>query len=60
MIRVIEDKCIGCNACIRTCPVVTANRYDGTRSADIAGNIREISNLTEEISNSVVRLTETE
>lgn len=30
MVRVIEDKCIGCNACIRTCPVVTANRYDGT------------------------------
>lgn len=30
MVKVIEDKCIGCNACIRTCPVVTANRYDGT------------------------------
>lgn len=29
MVRVIEDKCIGCNACIRTCPVVVANRYDG-------------------------------
>ncbi|MGN0602547.1 MAG: 4Fe-4S binding protein, partial [Oscillospiraceae bacterium] len=29
MVRVIEDKCIGCNACIRTCPVVVANKYDG-------------------------------
>ncbi|MGN0596548.1 MAG: methyl-accepting chemotaxis protein [Ruminiclostridium sp.] len=29
MVKVIEDKCIGCNACIRTCPVVTANHYDG-------------------------------
>ena len=29
MIHVIEDKCIGCNACIRTCPVPNANRYDG-------------------------------
>ncbi|MBO5435109.1 4Fe-4S binding protein [bacterium] len=29
MIKVIEEKCIGCNACIRACPVVTANRYDG-------------------------------
>ncbi|MGN1341112.1 MAG: methyl-accepting chemotaxis protein [Oscillospiraceae bacterium] len=29
MVRVIEDKCIGCNACIRTCPVVIANKYDG-------------------------------
>ena len=30
MIHVIEDKCIGCNACIRTCPVPNANHYDGT------------------------------
>ena len=30
MVNVIESKCIGCNACIRTCPVVTANTYDGT------------------------------
>lgn len=29
MINVIEDKCIGCNACIRTCPVPNANRYNG-------------------------------
>lgn len=29
MVKVIEDKCIGCNACIRNCPVPTANRYDG-------------------------------
>ncbi|MCM1547663.1 MAG: methyl-accepting chemotaxis protein [Ruminococcus sp.] len=29
MIHVIEDKCIGCDACIRTCPVPNANRYDG-------------------------------
>lgn len=29
MVKVIEEKCIGCNACIRTCPVPTANRYDG-------------------------------
>lgn len=29
MIKVIADKCVGCNACIRTCPVPTANRYDG-------------------------------
>lgn len=29
MIHVIEDKCIGCNACIRTCPVPNANHYDG-------------------------------
>lgn len=29
MIHVSEDKCIGCNACIRTCPVPNANHYDG-------------------------------
>jgi len=29
MIKVIPDKCVGCNACIRTCPVPTANRSDG-------------------------------
>lgn len=29
MVHVIEDKCIGCNACIRTCPVPNANRYTG-------------------------------
>lgn len=29
MIHVRKDKCIGCNACIRICPVPTANRYDG-------------------------------
>lgn len=29
MVKIIEEKCIGCNACIRTCPVPTANRYDG-------------------------------
>ncbi|MBD5139371.1 MAG: 4Fe-4S dicluster domain-containing protein [Ruminococcus sp.] len=29
MVHVIEDKCIGCNACIRTCPIPNANRYDG-------------------------------
>lgn len=29
MIHVIENKCIGCNACIRTCPVPNANHYDG-------------------------------
>ena len=28
MVKIIEDKCIGCNACIRTCPVPTANSYD--------------------------------
>ncbi len=30
MIHVIEEKCIGCNACIRACPVPNANHYDGT------------------------------
>lgn len=29
MVIVNADKCIGCNACIRTCPVPNANRYDG-------------------------------
>ncbi|MBQ8781428.1 MAG: 4Fe-4S binding protein [Oscillospiraceae bacterium] len=29
MIHIIESKCIGCNACIRSCPVPNANRYDG-------------------------------
>ena len=23
------EKCIGCNSCIRVCPIATANRYDG-------------------------------
>lgn len=30
MVHVRKEKCIGCNACIRTCPVPNANRYDGT------------------------------
>lgn len=30
MIYVIAEKCIGCNACIKTCPVPNANRYDGS------------------------------
>lgn len=29
MIHVSEKKCIGCNACIRVCPIPNANRYDG-------------------------------
>lgn len=29
MVHVAEDKCIGCNACIRNCPVPNANHYDG-------------------------------
>ncbi|MCM1023532.1 MAG: methyl-accepting chemotaxis protein [Prevotella sp.] len=29
MVHVNQDKCIGCNACIRVCPVPNANRYDG-------------------------------
>lgn len=29
MIHIKEEKCIGCNACIRSCPVPNANRYDG-------------------------------
>ncbi len=29
MVKVLAEKCIGCNACIRTCPVPNANRYDG-------------------------------
>ena len=29
MVIINADKCIGCNACIRTCPVPNANRYDG-------------------------------
>ncbi|MBP3922793.1 MAG: 4Fe-4S binding protein [Ruminiclostridium sp.] len=29
MIHVNESKCIGCNACIRACPIPFANKYDG-------------------------------
>ena len=29
MVHVQEDKCIGCNACIRVCPVPSANTSDG-------------------------------
>ncbi len=29
MVKVIAEKCVGCNACIRHCPVPNANRYDG-------------------------------
>lgn len=29
MIHVREDKCLGCNACIRACPIPNANHYDG-------------------------------
>ena len=29
MVHVLENKCIGCNACIRVCPIPNANRYDG-------------------------------
>ncbi|MGN0607445.1 MAG: methyl-accepting chemotaxis protein [Oscillospiraceae bacterium] len=36
MVHLIEDKCIGCNACIRACPVPTANK--------VYGNIIKINN----------------
>ena len=29
MVHVNEDKCIGCNACIRDCPIPNANKTDG-------------------------------
>ena len=29
MVHVNEDKCIGCNACIRVCPIPNANKTDG-------------------------------
>lgn len=29
MIHVREDKCVGCNACIRSCPIPNANHYNG-------------------------------
>lgn len=30
MVHVKEEKCIGCNACIRACPIPNANLYDGS------------------------------
>ncbi|MCM1335590.1 MAG: methyl-accepting chemotaxis protein [Bacteroides sp.] len=30
MIHVTKEKCVGCNACIRVCPVSSANHNDGT------------------------------
>ncbi len=30
MVHVDENKCIGCNACIRSCPIPNANTYDGS------------------------------
>lgn len=29
MVHVKKEKCIGCNACIRACPIPSANSYDG-------------------------------
>lgn len=41
MITYDSSKCVGCNACIRSCPVTDANRFERNEDGSIGININE-------------------